>query len=198
MMTTKDWFLIIGPLLGVLIGGLITSIVKALELRHQLKTDLKKNRIQRLEQLYQAITQHLNDLKGLGNRVVTLAVSPRTTDVEFASNKAALLTEFNSEMLITAQNVVLYTPKLTDVATGFVQRLGTLIDELDNFLKPFALSNSLPSTEVADSDYRKLYGPISEVRKALSEMQRGIGAELHTLLGIEAGMEFWSDDIPQE
>lgn len=50
-MDTKDWMLIIGPLVGVVIGGMITSIGKYLELRSQKKLEVNKLKIQKIEEL---------------------------------------------------------------------------------------------------------------------------------------------------
>jgi hypothetical protein len=50
-MDTKDWFLVLGPLLGVLVGGGISSIAKYLELRTVRRFELDKLRINKIEEL---------------------------------------------------------------------------------------------------------------------------------------------------
>ena len=57
-MDERNWFLFVGPLLGVVIGGLITSGAKWLELRHQNRVKIRDIMLARIEELHDLLIRY--------------------------------------------------------------------------------------------------------------------------------------------
>lgn len=64
--STKDWMLFLGPLLGVVVGGLITSVVKVIELRFNRKQSKRDAQIKRLEEISIQLIQVSKDVNYFG------------------------------------------------------------------------------------------------------------------------------------
>ena len=190
----KDWLLIIGPLVGVLIGGLITSVIRIIELYHARKEERTKLLINRLEDLFHAITQQIEELTRLGPKTIELAIS-ETTDMEFQIRKNAFLTGYHSQMLITANSVVLYSPQSTANAGAVLEEIGKLIDSLAAFLNHFSNRQKLPSAAILQTEYDQLREPILSLSRAMGKVQSELGMQLHSLLGITAPSGFWNVDV---
>lgn len=196
-MTMKDWLLIVMPFVGVIVGATITSIAKLIELRHQRRVDLDNRRADRLGDMYHSISQQIDELRDLGSKVLSIAIE-QTAEHEFEIRKNALLDDFRRPALETMRGVALYCPSLIVEATLLSEAMSPMVDDITAFFERFSDRSERPTPQATELAYEQLSVPISEMSRALGDVQAGLGRELHKLLGLQVGEEFWNFEQPSE
>ena len=74
-MDTKDWFLVLGPLVGIFLGGSINSAAKWIELKHQTHREERKEIIEHFEELHQLVNNLVPQIERFKNDVDDLSRS---------------------------------------------------------------------------------------------------------------------------
>lgn len=135
-METRDWVIVVGPLVGVLIGGAIATVTKVIELRHNRKAAKQDARVKKLEEISSAL--HALTIESvMWTQKRRLAV--RELDIGRASD--LVVGSFAAVELVGLQ-IRTYAPKLKaqvdelKVASTSLFEVGDdLSKEADNFVK---------------------------------------------------------------
>jgi hypothetical protein len=167
-MDTKDWFLVVGPLMGVLIGGAISSFAKFLELRALAHFELNKLRINKIEEL----SYELGILKN--------TISKCAEIVQVALDEGKVGKEIQDAYIPYYEHVSNSIEKIRVLQFNFEKSAKPEFESLRTAWN--SLMAALYSTAFNDSRGDQLSNAVLEVRTRAQELQDVLATRTQSLL----------------
>jgi hypothetical protein len=132
-MELKDYFLVLGPLVGILIGGGITTVTKWIELRHQWKLERSRIHLERLERLHFALGELMFALEDVAVLTIQLKTQKNLDERQEASRDLVLPI---SKYLVTIESLsCLFAPALANKASSLNDYWTDMTSAILNYLK---------------------------------------------------------------
>ena len=131
MMQAKDWFLVIGPLIGVLIGALISSVAKYLELKSQRKFDLEKLKLNKIEEFCHELEAFRISVRKCGE-TVQVALDNNSPIREFRSGYRPYFEIISTSLGRIRVLQATYVKSAGSEFTELINRLNSFYDTLNN------------------------------------------------------------------
>ncbi|HMT09826.1 MAG TPA: hypothetical protein PKA82_17700 [Pyrinomonadaceae bacterium] len=142
-METKDWILVVGPIVGVLIGGLITSFAKWIEIQRNRAFSLRDQKLARLEAIHRKTTEFLLSLNRLPAEAMAMC-SEHISEQERRLAIAPLVRQFADHSAELGSLILMHAPNAGEMSSIMMRKADEAGNSIFHFMNLHLQTSVLP------------------------------------------------------